>query len=355
MQILVSIGINYPVLREDYVVLQKPLLIITGTGNMETVISFLSGKNTPKLNEYLNIKKVMAILNDVNSDFVIYPYVQSQKGNDFLEIIASIVTTGGTSSNSFNAVPVVVAENIPYGYNIDHFFIICIDEWSDRISFDRLCVVPPEEELSVIYDKFNSYSINATHDENAFLAAACFLYPYFKDKHLYEEFQDVLDCAKKLVELDEDSHSLNDIGDFFVNTLYKWQKNTSFHNIYMLPELEMSVIRKLNQVILFDEKYIYMKECFFKKISAVLLNTFHLTMLKKALVDDCILCPDNTNTYTVKMAYCNIIGEYKRERMLRFSRKKLDKIGEPSFVEMCMNRKGKKLQRVKFAEKKGNN
>lgn len=128
LQILLSVGINYHVLREDYIVVKKPLLIVTGAGNMETVISILSDKDTPKLNEFLNFKETMQVLNSVNSDFVVYPYIQSKKGNGFLEIITSIVATGGTGDNGFNALPVVVAENIPYGYNTDRFLLYLLTD-----------------------------------------------------------------------------------------------------------------------------------------------------------------------------------------------------------------------------------
>lgn len=146
-------------------------------------------------------------------------------------------------------------------------------------------------------------------------------------------------CAKKLAGFDEDSHNLNGVGDFFIDSLYRWQENTSFHNIYRLPELGMSVARKTSQAVFFDDRYIYMKDSFFKQIASPLLNTFQVSVLKKALVDDGILCPDKSDTYTVKVGYYNIAGQFKRERMLRFSRNRLEKTGEPGFVEICLNSK----------------
>jgi len=41
----------------------------------------------------------------------------------------------------------------------------------------------------------------------------------------------------------------------------------------------------------------------------------------------------------VKMGYYNIAGQFKRERMLRFSRERLEKTEEPGFVELCSSRK----------------
>lgn len=338
-------GINYPILREEYAVLTKPLLIITGTGHMQTVIGVLSGKNIHYLNERLSIKKNMQVLRDFNSEFIIYPYAETAECNRFLEVIEGIVRTGSKDSNNsnyFNALPVVVAENIPFGCNTDLFFIICLDGQAGGISFDRYCVVPPEGELAVVFDKFNSCTADTcqdNNDEKAFLAAASFLYPFFRDNNSMDEFRDMLQCAKKLTELDENSHNINDTGSLFISGLYKWQENTGFCDIYMLPDLEMSVLKRIDSVICFNSDYVYIKEPFFREISAQFLNIFSEPVLKKALKDDGILCTDNSNTYTVKMCYHNIAGELAYERMLRFSRDRLEKTGEPGFVEICLSSK----------------
>ena len=121
LQILVSIGINYPVLREDFVVLQKPLLIVTGERNLEKAAGILSDSGTPRLDEYLSAKKLMAVLNDVNSDFVLYKFVQSKKGIVFLDMIAGAVTSGSIGGERFNALPAVISEKMPYACNTDRF------------------------------------------------------------------------------------------------------------------------------------------------------------------------------------------------------------------------------------------
>lgn len=351
LQILVSIGINYPVLRENFMVLQKPFLIITGDGNLEKAAGILSDSGTPRLDEYLSVKKLMAVLNDVNSDFVLCKFVQSKRGIGFLEMVAGIVTSGGIGGERFNALPVVIAEKMPYGCNKDRFFIICIDDFND-MAFDRFCVVPPEDEITVVSDKFNQEAADATDDESAFLAAACFLYPYFRDNGLGKEFADLLCCAKKLVELDENIHSLNGIGSFFVDELYRWQAETNFYRIYELPYLKTFVLQRLHEVILFDDRYIYMKDELFKKISSSLLSGYPVNILKKSLLDDGIICADNTNTYTVKMLYRDVAGNPGSERMLRFSRDKIDKAGEAGFVEICSSTKNNMKRSPRLAGKK---
>lgn len=213
LQILVSIGINYPVLREDFVVLQKPLLIVTGERNLEKAAGILSDSGTPRLDEYLSAKKLMAVLNDVNSDFVLYKFVQSKKGIVFLDMIAGAVTSGSIGGERFNALPAVISEKMPYACNTDRFFTICLDGFND-ISFERFCVVPPEDELPVVFDRFKQEAAGATDEESAFLAAACFLYPYFRDNGLKEEFADLAGCAKKLVEFNENIHDASSIGSF---------------------------------------------------------------------------------------------------------------------------------------------
>ncbi len=338
LQILVSIGINYPVLREDFVVLQKPLLIVTGERNLEKAAGILSDSGTPRLDEYLSAKKLMAVLNDVNSDFVLYKFVQSKKGIVFLDMIAGAVTSGSIGGERFNALPAVISEKMPYACNTDRFFTICLDGFND-ISFERFCVVPPEDELPVVFDKFKQEAAGATDEESAFLAAACFHYPYFRDNGLKEEFADLAGCAKKLVEFNENIHDASSIGSFFVDELYRWQSGTNFNAVYELPCLSTFMLQRLHKAIFFDGKYIYIKDELFKKISSSLLSGYPVNVLKKLLIDDGIICSDNTNTYTVKMLYRDSAGNPGSERMLRFSREKIDRAGEAGFVEICSSTK----------------
>ena len=338
LQILLSMGINYPVLKDIYPVLSKPLFVILPSGSVEAAINILADKNTPKLSSNLNFKGLNEVLNSVNSDFAVYHFMQTKKGTDFLELILNAVVTGSQDGNNFGALPVVVSENIPFGFDLNNFFIIFFDDKFTGSSFNRMAVVPPEPEndLPVILDKFHHVTADSTHDEKALLAAACFLYPFYRDNGLEQAFPALLDFAKKLAELDEDNHSTENAYDFFIPGLYKWQRETSFNAVCELPNIGIETEKHLDDYIFFNNKYIYINEKFFKKIISSFLGTSHLPLMK-ALVSEGILCPDST--YTAKMFYYNIAGNACRKHMLRFSREKLTQTGEAGFIEICQNTK----------------
>lgn len=124
-----------------------------------------------------------------------------------------------------------------------------------------------------------------------------------------------------------------------MDELYRWQSGTNFNAVYELPCLSTFMLQRLHKAIFFDGKYIYIKDELFKKISSLLLSGYPINILKKLLIDDGIICSDNTNTYTVKMLYRDSAGNPGSERMLRFSREKIDRAGEAGFVEICSSTK----------------
>lgn len=70
------------------------------------------------------------------------------------------------------------------------------------------------------------------------------------------------------------------------------------------------------------------------------MSIFSADVLKAALTEAGIMYPESAKTYTAKVGYRNIAGEYKRERMIRFRREKLNRAGDMDFVELCQNQKG---------------
>ena len=87
----------------------------------------------------------------------------------------------------------------------------------------------------------------------------------------------------------------------------------------------------LSRSIVSSKQYFYISERLFKEIANPLIKVVAIDVLKKTLKQEGILCPENTRTFTVKMGYYNLVTEYKRKRMLRFSRDKLDHVGELDF------------------------
>ena len=119
--------------------------------------------------------------------------------------------------------------------------------------------------------------------------------------------------------------------------MYQWQENTEFSEAYELPCLEMAVVDRIEKVILYDSDYLYLKESFFKDILERLLRIFSVDVLKRELLDAGILSSDKSKTYTVKVTYIDITGQYQRERMLRFEREKMKILGDMEFIEQCIS------------------
>ena len=137
----------------------------------------------------------------------------------------------------------------------------------------------------------------------------------------------------------EEGSYVADLGELFIAEIYEWQERTGFHNVFELPDIEMNIIDHIEEVFLFDSKYFYMKESLFTRIAGFLLNTFPAEVLKSALVDDEILCPESEKTYTIKVNYRNAVSGYERIRMLRFKRSAFKRWGDLELIDICIDEK----------------
>ncbi|MCI9079849.1 MAG: hypothetical protein HFH68_13190 [Lachnospiraceae bacterium] len=327
--ILISLAVNYPVLKEYGMELSKPLFVVVDKGQMKAAIDILADRDTSKLHSSIKKRELVKIMTETNSDFVVYPYIQSKKSDEFLSVINDIVLAGEIDGNKINAMPVIISENFPYGYDMENFFTVCIEGSLDDIYINKIAVVPPDEDLVIVKDKIdNEIASSFSHNEKALMAAVYFLYPNFK--HEIVNYQTL---AIKLIEENDNNYDANSLEYFFIEELFNWQKKTGFHNISQLPYPANNALENMKNTIFFDEDYVYMHENIFKEITKKFENIISINRLKKKLDDEGILYKENTNTYTVKMCY------YKNEilnrnRMLRFYRSKLYK-GETGFIEAC--------------------
>ena len=94
---------------------------------------------------------------------------------------------------------------------------------------------------------------------------------------------------------------------------------------------------------LYDEKFVYMREKIFKLVCNQLLRFFSLDVIKKSLVDAGILYPESSRTFTRKVNYYNLIGEYKRVRMFCIQRTEINRLGEMDFVDLCLDERRRDL------------
>lgn len=342
--LIMSLSVNYPILRDIGLALSKVLFLVTGKGRDTAVIRALTGEKESGTDSLMNLKELKKIMSEADSEILIHHYFPSKQGDEILKIFACAAKTGMVAGNKISAVPIVVSEEVPLGWNLDDFFIIYLDEKLTDGKLDFLWAVPPDDQISVVFDKIRAVvDTEETQEKRALLAAACFLYPRLVIAGRDDVFNGVLSCVLDLIELDDNAHDVNGLEDAIIKELYRWQGDTGFCNVSELPYLEMEVQKNLDQYMLFDEMFIYITEGLFRIIMEALLKTFSTGILKKALAEAGILCPNSTNTYSVKVGYYDLIGQYHRERMLRLKRSRLSVVGELEFIERCIDAKEEKL------------
>lgn len=278
---------------------------------------------------------------DANSTFITYSYSSSRKGQEFMPFLEMIARTGEVAGVEINALPVVIAEGIPLGCDLQKYFTVFLEGDLTDVDIDLDEVVPLDEELAVVEDKIRAFSQKAVSlDERALVAATCFLYPGFVRLGYQEDFERIITQARNLASQNEENQDANGLVDAFIRTLYAWQEENNFCEVFELPYLEMRVVERMEEIMLFDGTYIYMKDELLKKICEPILDIFSIDIVKQELVKAGILCPSANHTYTTKTGFYNLAGGYERVRLLRFVADKLKRAGEMSFIELCMDEKG---------------
>lgn len=334
--VLKSMGINYPVLKAYGLELAKPLLVIVEEGQLKEAVRLFSDGGALRISEYIREKECKKVFSETNSAFIVYPYSPTKKGKDFLAFLSTVARLGVMGEARINAMLLIISEGIPLDVDLDRFFTVFINGNLSGVYINGMTVVPPDRELAVVENQIKLHlSNNFSQEEKALLAAVCFLYPNTFSGAFQLEFEDLLDYALALVKRDEENKDTNDLGELFIRELYRWQERTGFCLIYALPNLEMSITENLHQVIIYNDDFLFVKEELFQEIATPFLGIFSIGVLKRELVKEGILCPENAQTYTAKMSYYNVAGEYRRERMLRFKRSRLNCVGELDFVDLC--------------------
>lgn len=334
--ILKSIGTNAPVLAEWGLKFEKLLVVVGEKGQANRMRTLLAEDDIPVLNEFMSLRKVEKIFGEASSTFVPFVYSPSRKGQDFLNLLLVLSRAGEASGSKINAMPLVVSEEIPVGIDLSRCFTVFLEGDLAEIYLEEEDVVPPDEELSVVRDRIQTFLPRAdTPDKRALLAATCFLYPNLGLAEREECFQTLLEEALRMAMLNEENQETGQLNQLFVEALYGWRERTGFHDIYELPYLEMQTVNGLDHVMLYDAEYVYMRESLFKQVVEPLLSIFSLGAIKQTLVNSRVLCTERATTYTVKMGYYNVAGQYQRSCMLRFSLDKLNRPGELGFLELC--------------------
>lgn len=336
LMILKSLAANYPIIYSLGICFTKLLVIFVAPGQTYNLVRVLSNFKVCAINEYMKLDEVKMKLKNANSDFVFFPFSGTKKSRLVLDFLISFVKNHNITDEDVFALPLVVTElGFVDDFQSDMFFIHLEGELSNY-DIQLSDVVPQDEELAIVEDQLmRQNKIASGLEERAFMVAICFLYLTYRNERASDEWSVLFRTAQLLVSKDENSHVLDDMGEVFINTLYDWQYNENFSEIYPLPNLEKDIIEHLNQVVLFDKKYLFIPEQVFRSVCGTLLNVYPINSIKEGLVKSEILIPENKKTYSAKFGYYNYAGQYNRGRALRLDRVRLNRIGEMDFIDKC--------------------
>ena len=337
MRILKSLGANYPIIRAIGYEMTKPVVVITAGSGTKEVMECVTNFTAPKIGEDAKLRDLEKALAETNSEFLILLFSATRKGREQINFLISAMKLG----TNLNALPLIISDGRIQREDVTDFFMVYLGQDLQDIHIPLKDVVPPDEQVEVVLDKITEIAVGGkTPEEKALLAAVCFLYPNLKKENRNEEFGKLVDCAKALAAQDEEGSSIAGLGEMFVTEIFEWQEKTGFCDIHELPMLEMNVVNCIDRIILFDACYFHLKESLLADIAKPLLELFPMDVLKATLVEDGMLCPENSKTYTTKVNYCDIVGNYQRIRMLRFNRAAFNRFGELEFIDLCCSGAG---------------
>lgn len=340
-RLLRSLAVNYPILLDIGYGFEKLLILVVGQGDVSAVIRAVGGDAPQIIHESMTRERILSILTTVNSEPVFCLFSPTKKGYDLVGNLKAVLKTGTFDMRHISAVPILISERVPPDIDLSDCFSVYLNVGLQGLTIQRQEVVPPDDQVSVVLDKITDYAEDAaTQEERSLKAAACFLYPIFKKENAEMYLPEYLKLVEELVFSDDENKDTNGLADIFVQELYRWQEKREFNKAYKLPYLEMEVTRDFEEVIIYDEEFLYMKDALFKEISEVLIKTFPIDILKSCLAKEGILCQSKESSYTVKVGYYNLAGEFCRVRMLRFSRNRIRLAGELDFIELCVDEGG---------------
>lgn len=339
-RVIKSLAVNYPILLDNGCGFEKLLMLVTGQGDMSTVLRTIGGDTPLIIYEGMTRAKITSILTTENSKPVFYLFSPSAKGHELIRNLALMIKMGTFGKQNISVIPILVSERIPPDVDLSECFSVYLDTGLRELTIKSEEVVPTDSQVAVVLDKIKDFTVNVkTQEEKSLKAAACFLYPILKEENEGADFPEYLELVEKLIVSDDENQDINSSGEIFLRELYRWQEANEFSNVYELPDLEMEATKNFEGVILFDEQFVYLKDSLFKEILGTLLEIFSIDALKNSLVGEKILCPSQKKSYTTKVGYYNVAGEFDRVRMLRFDRSKLKMVGELDFIELCIDGK----------------
>ena len=209
---------------------------------------------------------------------------------------------------------------------------------AEKLSITEQCkadeIVPEEDQIALLMDRINDYVVRDGSIKETLQTAVCCLPECIGDRDVLRGYLDEVEDMIMEDELFQDSCGLVDL---FLNAIYDWLTKKELSGVIEIPNAEPIRDSDISKVILYDRKYLYMKDDLYKEIMKDALPYLPIDASKKALRDAGLLLCDCTDTYTSKARKVNVDGTRRNIRMLRLEREKMQPLGEIDFITRCLN------------------
>lgn len=325
LMLLKSLGVNYPVLKDWGYVLERLLVLQVTDNNRNIVRETLKNFRTVLISPDMRKNELWKILEDTNSEYVFFNYTRGGRGRHILEFLIDAVSSGRN-----RAIPIVLT-SAPLPEEItSEVVLISLTELAKAVDIPLKDVVPREDKLPVVKDVVEQCKKgyeDAT--QLIFRAAVAFLYPAFKMKSDLIGFELLFNFADQLCEMSENRHRIDGIKEWFIAEFLEKVDSLKMP-MYDLAERFEGIT---DNAVYYDAQYIYISNILFHVISKKLLNIYDSETIKYGLAETRVLMPEYRNTFTYKMSFRDLNGEYRRVGMLRFLREEMKEFGGLGVVE----------------------
>ena len=334
LRILTSLSANYPIIRDWGFAPSRLLYVLTEKGMMQQLKNALFLNNTQVLNPFDGLKSAKKIISETFSAPVLFIYQKSKNSDTMLELLQN-----HTLNRGLGALPIVISDCIPAVEHTDVFMCFASGHVPES-GFEWKDVVPKAEDLPIVKDMIRRKTLSVEDDmERTLIAGACFLYPVFPQEERDKKMRFALETVKCLMEADEDSRDRNGLADLFVNLIHDYFENHDVPCVVELPDISEQDIKNFENGLFYDPQFLYLDEKLFENVSRELLNMVPKNVLKKTLLESEILSVTESGTYSCKMNYIDGKGDYRRRRMLRLRRERLNLCGRMDVIDAANLRK----------------
>lgn len=322
--LLKSLAINYPILKDWGLPLEKLLVIQVSDNNRSVVKESLHIFQTILITTDLKKKEIFKTLEESNSEFVFFDFNRNTRGRIILDYIYEAVFLGVS-----RAIPVVLTSVAMPEEIAEKTMMISLTELSQVVYIPFEEIVPKEDELGSVREMIGFCRNNSEKSAQSLLYAAAFTYPCFKRKKDDSSFKSLLALANDVYEISENRYCTDGIEEWFLKELFKMTDSMR------IPMYDISLEYKEfeDTSIYYDKEYVFISNKLFQNISEELLKVYDSETIKRCLCEKRMLVSENGETFTYKMPFRDLSGGYKRVRMLRFQREKMNKFGELDIVE----------------------